>query len=44
MSNKVERITVSVESHLLARFEKYLSSNGYPTRSEAIKSLMGKLL
>ena len=44
MSNKVERITISVEAPLLAQFESYLSSNGYPTRSEAIKSLMRQAL
>ena len=44
MSNKVERITISVEAHLLAKFENYLSVNGYPTRSEAIKSLMRQAL
>ena len=44
MSNKVERITISVEASLLAQFESYLSSNGYPTRSEAMKSLMRQAL
>ena len=44
MSNKVERITISVEAPLLAQFESYISSNGYPTRSEAMKSLMRQAL
>ena len=44
MSNKVERITISVEAPLLAKFENYISSNGYPTRSEAMKSLMRQAL
>ena len=44
MSTKVERITISVESPLLAKFESYITSNGYPTRSEAMKSLMRQAL
>ena len=44
MSNKVERITISVEAPLLAKFENYLTCNGYPTRSEAMKSLMRQAL
>lgn len=36
----VERITISVESPLLNQFEAYVASNGYPSRSEAIKGLM----
>ena len=44
MSSKVERITISVEPPLLAKFENYITSNGYPSRSEAIKSLMRQAL
>ncbi len=42
--SKVERITISVEAPLLAQFESYLTANGYPTRSEAIKGLMRQAL
>jgi CopG family nickel-responsive transcriptional regulator len=41
---KVERISISVEAPLLAQFEAYLSDNGYPTRSEAMKGLMRQAL
>jgi CopG family transcriptional regulator, nickel-responsive regulator len=41
---KVARVSISVEEPLLAQFESYLSNNGYPTRSEAIKGLMRQAL
>jgi CopG family nickel-responsive transcriptional regulator len=41
---KVARVSFSVEEPLLAQFESYLSDNGYPTRSEAIKGLMRQAL
>jgi len=41
---KVARVTISVEEPLLAQFESYLSDNGYPTRSEAMKGLMRQAL
>lgn len=41
---KVARVTISVEEPLLAQFEDYLSNNGYPTRSEAMKGLMRQAL
>lgn len=37
---KVARITVSVEASLLKQFESFVVGNGYPTRSEAVKTLM----
>ncbi|MBN1378047.1 MAG: nickel-responsive transcriptional regulator NikR [Gammaproteobacteria bacterium] len=40
----VERITASIEKDLLQRFESYIAQQGYPTRSEAIKSLIRKAL
>lgn len=42
--SKVKRITISVEAPLLAQFEDYISDNGYPTRSEALKGLMRQAL
>ncbi len=42
--SKVERITISVEGPLLAQFEAYISDNGYPSRSEAMKGLMRQAL
>ncbi len=42
--SKVARVTISVEEPLLAQFEDYLSNNGYPTRSEAMKGLMRQAL
>ena len=44
MKHKVERISISVEKPLLEKFESYLSSNKFPTRSEAIKNLMRRAL
>jgi CopG family nickel-responsive transcriptional regulator len=35
---------MSLESSLLERFDQYLHDEGYPTRSEAIKSLMRQTL
>lgn len=43
MSN-VARITISVEEPLLAQFESYVKSHGYPTRSEAMQGLMRQTL
>jgi len=43
MSN-VTRITVSIDEPLLEQFEKFLTDNGYPTRSEGVKSIMRKAL
>ena len=34
------RISMSLESSLLERFDQLLQEEGYPTRSEAIKALM----
>ena len=34
------RISMSLESNLLERFDQFLQEEGYPTRSEAIKALM----
>ncbi len=34
------RISMSLESSLLERFDEFLQEEGYPTRSEAIKALM----
>ncbi len=41
---KVARVTISVEEPLLAQFRSYLTENGYPTRSEAMKGLMRQAL
>lgn len=38
------RVSMSLESSLLERFDQYLHDEGYPTRSEAIKSLMRQTL
>lgn len=40
----MERISMSIEGSLLAKFEGYISANGFPSRSEAIKNLMRKAL
>ncbi|WP_303850659.1 nickel-responsive transcriptional regulator NikR [Seleniivibrio woodruffii] len=40
----VTRITVSIDEPLLEQFEKFLEENGYPTRSEGVKSIMRKAL
>ena len=41
---KVARVTISLEETLLAQFEGHVASHGYPTRSEAVKSLMRQAL
>jgi CopG family nickel-responsive transcriptional regulator len=41
---KVARVTISLEKGLLAQFEARLAASGYPTRSEAVKSLMRSAL
>jgi CopG family nickel-responsive transcriptional regulator len=41
---KVARITISVEQDLLEQFEGYVSGQGYPSRSEAVKNLMRRAL
>lgn len=41
---KVTRVTVSIDEPLLEQFEQYLNANGYPSRSEGIKSIMRKAL
>jgi CopG family nickel-responsive transcriptional regulator len=41
---KVARITISVEEALLRQFESLVAGGGYPTRSEAVKTLMRKAL
>lgn len=38
--SEITRFTVSLESDLLAKFDKKIEKQGYPTRSEAIKSLI----
>ncbi|MFW6170891.1 MAG: nickel-responsive transcriptional regulator NikR [Planctomycetota bacterium] len=38
------RISMSLESSLLKRFDQFLQDSGYPTRSEAIKALMRQSL
>jgi CopG family nickel-responsive transcriptional regulator len=38
--SKIERFTVSIEEKLLREFERFIVEEGYPTRSEAIKSLI----
>ncbi len=37
---RVTRVSISVEETLLEKFDAYLAEQGFPTRSEAIKSLM----
>jgi len=41
---KIERVSVSIEKPLLEKFESYISGNGFPTRSEAVKSLIRRAL
>ena len=36
----VERISVSLESDLLERFDKLIAGEGYATRSEAVRDLI----
>lgn len=38
--SKVERIGVSLEADLLQAFDRLIDSQGYPTRSEAIRDLI----
>lgn len=38
------RVSMSLESTLLERFDEFLREEGYPTRSEAIKALMRQSL
>jgi len=40
----VERIGVSLERELLKRFDDLIRSQGYPTRSEAIRDLIREAL
>ena len=42
--SRVARVTISVETALLAQFQAYLAANGFPSRSEAVKSLIRKAL
>ncbi len=41
---QVKRISMSLEEDLLRRFNRQVSRQGYPTRSEAIKALMRQSL
>jgi CopG family nickel-responsive transcriptional regulator len=43
MSN-VARISISLDEGLLGQFDRFLESEGYPTRSEAIKDLIHQRL
>jgi CopG family nickel-responsive transcriptional regulator len=38
------RVSISLEGALLRRFDRLVSEEGYPTRSEAIKSLIRRAL
>lgn len=38
------RISISIEDELLERFDEYTDQRGFPTRSEAVKSLMRQAL
>ncbi|MDD5586801.1 MAG: nickel-responsive transcriptional regulator NikR [Alphaproteobacteria bacterium] len=40
--SKVARLPISLEDSLLDQFESYRTAHGYPSRSEAITSLMRK--
>lgn len=42
--SELVRISMSLESSLLERFDQFLQEAGYPTRSEAIKALMRQSL
>ena len=42
--NQVERIGVSLESKLLAKFDKLIKEQGYQSRSEAIRDLVRRQL
>jgi CopG family transcriptional regulator, nickel-responsive regulator len=37
---QLSRIGVAIDSDLLAKFDKYISGRGYPTRSEAFRDLI----
>jgi len=41
---RLARIGVSLEAELLKRFDRWVSQEGYPTRSEAIKGLINAAL
>ncbi len=38
------RVSMSLDNNLLRGFDKYVRSEGYPTRSEALKTLMRQCL
>jgi CopG family transcriptional regulator, nickel-responsive regulator len=38
--NRIARFGVSMESTLLARFDRYIEQLGYPNRSEAVRDLV----
>ena len=40
MMSDLTRISMSLEANLLKRFDEQIVARGYPTRSEAIKTLM----
>lgn len=40
----VTRFSVSIEPELLERFDRLVASEGYPTRSEAVKALVRQAL
>lgn len=42
--SKVTRVTVSIDEPLLEQFEQFIKDNGFPSRSEGIKSIMRKAL
>ncbi len=42
--SELVRISMSLENDLLEHFDQFLREEGYPTRSEAIKSLMRQSL
>lgn len=42
--SRITRISISVEEELLEKFDVFSQELGYPTRSEAIKSVMKKAL
>ena len=41
---KVTGVTVSIDEPLLEQFEDFIKENGFPSRSEGIKSIMRKAL
>ncbi len=42
--SQITRISISVEEELLQKFDAYSAERGYPTRSEAIKSVIRESL